>query len=121
MLCTADSIGGTVIRFFRILAVLLVAALGGAGPAFAADYPVRPVKWVVPYPPGGTTDVLARIIAVWLTEKMGQPSGVENNPAGGNNIGVELLVTAPADGYTLLLVNPANGINATLSKDLRFN
>src|SRR6202171_1365674 len=121
MLCTADSIGGTVIRFFRILAVLLVAALAGAGPAFAVDYPVRPVKWVVPYPPGGTTDVLARIIAVWLTEKMGQQFIVENKPGGGNNIGVEAVVTAPADGYTMLLVNPANGITPTLYKNLSYN
>ncbi len=109
------------IRFFRILALSLVAALAGAGPAFAADYPVRPVKWVVPYPPGGTTDVLARIIAQWLTEKMGQSFVIDNKPGGGNNIGVEFVVTAPPDGYTMLLVNPANGINATLYKDLRFN
>src|SRR5207302_7327821 len=72
MLCTRDSTGGTVIRLFRILALSLAAALAGAGPVFAVDYPVRPVKWIVPYPPGGTTDVLARIIAQWLTEKMGQ-------------------------------------------------
>jgi tripartite-type tricarboxylate transporter receptor subunit TctC len=64
--------GGTVIRLFRILALSLVAALAGAGPAFAVDYPVHPVKWIVPYPPGGTTDVLARIMAQWLSEKMGQ-------------------------------------------------
>src|ERR1700687_1393240 len=121
MLCTRGSIGGTVIRLFRILALSLLAALAGADPAFAVDYPVRPVKWVVPYPPGGTTDVLARIIAVWLTEKMGQAFVIENKPGGGNNIGVELVVTAPADAYTMLLVNPANGITATLYKDLRFN
>jgi tripartite-type tricarboxylate transporter receptor subunit TctC len=113
--------GGTVIRLIRILALSLVAALAGAGPAFAADYPVRSVKWIVPYPPGGTTDVLARIIAVWLSEKMGQAFVIENKPGGGNNIGVELVVTAPPDGYTILLVNPANGINATLYKDLRYN
>ncbi|HKN58927.1 MAG TPA: tripartite tricarboxylate transporter substrate-binding protein, partial [Gemmatimonadaceae bacterium] len=109
------------IRLFRILALSLAAALAGAGPVFAVDYPVRPVKWIVPYPPGGTTDVLARIVAVWLTEKMGQAFVVENKPGGGNNIGVEAVVTAPPDGYTMLLVNPANGINATLYKDLRFN
>jgi len=80
--------GGTVIRLVRILALTLVAALAGAGPAFAVDYPVRPVKWIVPYPPGGTTDVLARIVAVWLTEKMGQAFVIENKPGGGNNIGV---------------------------------
>ena len=109
------------IRLCRILALTLLAALAGAGPAFAADYPVRPVKWIVPYPPGGTTDVLARIIAVWLTEKMGQAFVIENKPGGGNNIGVEAVVTAPPDGYTMLLVNPANGINATLYKNLPFD
>jgi tripartite-type tricarboxylate transporter receptor subunit TctC len=75
----------------------------------------------VPYPPAGTTDVLARIIAQWLSDKLGQPVLVENKPGGGNNIGVEYVVTSPPDGYTLLLVNPANGINATLYKKLPFN
>src|SRR3981081_1385966 len=121
MLCTRGAIGGPVIRLFRILALTLVAALAGVGPAFAVDYPVRPVKWIVPYPPGGTTDVVARIIAQWLTEKMGQAFVVENTPGGGNNIGGEAVVTAPPDGYTMLLVNPANGINATLYKNLSFN
>src|ERR1700693_3616816 len=121
MLCTRGSMGGTVVPLLRILALSLVAVLAGAGTAFAVDYPVRPVKWVVPYPPGGTTDVLARIIAQWLSEKMGQAFVIENKPGGGNNIGVEAVVTAPPDGYTMLLVNPANGINATLYKDLRYN
>ncbi len=109
------------IRLFRIVVLAMVAALAGAGPVFALDYPVRPVKWVVPYPPGGTTDVLARIVAQWLTEKMGQPFVVDNKPGGGNNIGVEFVIASPPDGYTMLLVNPANGINATLYKDLRYN
>jgi len=109
------------IRLVRILTFALAAALASATPALAADYPTHPVKWVVGYPPGGTTDVLARIIAQWLTEKMGQSFVVENKPGGGNNIGAEAVVTAPPDGYTMLLVNPANGINATLYKDLRFN
>src|SRR3984893_13812632 len=113
--------GGTVIRLVRILALTLVAALAGVGPAFAVDYPVRPVKWIVPYPPGGTTDVLARIIAQWLSEKIGQAFVIENKPGAGNNIGVEVVVAAPPDGYTMLLVNPANGINATLYKNLSFN
>jgi tripartite-type tricarboxylate transporter receptor subunit TctC len=110
-----------VIRLIRILALSLLAALAGTGPALAVDYPVRPVKWIVGYPPGGTTDVLARIIAQWLTEKMGQAFVIENKAGAGNNIGVEVVVAAPPDGYTMLLVNPANGINATLYKDLRFN
>ena len=92
-----------------------------AGSAAALDYPTRPVKWVVPYPPAGTTDVLARIMAQWLSEKMGQQFVIENKPGAGNNIGTEFVVNAPPDGYTMLLVNPANGINATLYKNLSFN
>lgn len=107
------------IRFARIVGLALIAALVGS--ASAADYPNRSVKWVVPYPPAGTTDVLARIIAQWLTEKMGQQFVIENKPGGGNNIGVDYVVNSPPDGYTLLLVNPANGINATLYKNLNYN
>jgi tripartite-type tricarboxylate transporter receptor subunit TctC len=110
-----------VTRLSRVLALGLTCLALIAGPARAADYPVKPVKWVVPYPPAGTTDVLARIVAQWLTEKMGQPFVVENKPGAGNNLGVEAVVNAPHDGYTMLLVNPANGINATLYKKLNFN
>ncbi|MEP7068188.1 MAG: tripartite tricarboxylate transporter substrate binding protein [Usitatibacter sp.] len=108
------------IRLARSVAFALVAVLA-AGAASALDYPTRPVKWVVPYPPGGTTDVLARIVAQWLSEKMGQQFIIENKPGGGNNIGVEYVVNAAPDGYTMLLVNPANGINTTLYKNLPFN
>jgi tripartite-type tricarboxylate transporter receptor subunit TctC len=111
----------SVIRLARFVVFTLLTTLAGLGPAFAIDYPTRPVKWVVPYPPGGTTDVLARIMAQWLSEKMGQQFVIENKPGGGNNIGVEAVVNAPPDGYTMLLVNPANGINATLYKNLSFD
>jgi len=104
----------------RLLALALLCIVS-AGPAHAADYPTRPVKWVVPYPPAGTTDVLARIVAQWLTEKLGQPFVIENKPGAGNNLGTESVVKATPDGYTMLLVNPANGINATLYKELSFN
>jgi tripartite-type tricarboxylate transporter receptor subunit TctC len=103
------------------LRALLFLAFAVAGFASAADYPNRPVKWVVPYPPGGTTDLLARITAQWLSDKLGQPFLIENKPGGGNNIGVEYVVKSAPDGYTMLLVNPANGINATLYKELPFN
>lgn len=99
----------------------VVALCAGAGAAVAADYPNRAIKWVVPYPPGGTTDVLARIMAQGLTERLGQTVIVENKPGAGNNIGTEAVINAPADGYTMLLVNPANGINASLYKNLSFN
>ncbi|HUP08101.1 MAG TPA: tripartite tricarboxylate transporter substrate-binding protein, partial [Caldimonas sp.] len=110
------------IRPARLLAYAclgLAALCGRAVPA--ADYPVRPIKFVVPYTPAGTTDVLARIIAQWLTERLGQTVYVENKPGAGNNLGVEFVVNSPPDGYTMLLVNPANGINATLYKNLSFN
>lgn len=105
----------------RTLAFALLVSLALTGSAPAADYPVRAVKWVVPYPPGGTTDVLARVMSQWLSEKMGQPFLIENKAGGGNNIGVDYVVHAAPDGYTMLLVNPANGINTTLYKKLPFN
>ena len=107
-------------RHFRFAAAALFALVSFAGSAFA-EYPTHPVKLVVGYPPGGTTDVLARLITKWLSEHLGQQFIVENKPGGGNNIGTEFVVNAPADGYTMLLVNPANGINATLYKNLSFN
>jgi tripartite-type tricarboxylate transporter receptor subunit TctC len=89
--------------------------------AQAEDYPTKPVKWVVAYPPGGTTDILARIVGQTLSERLGQQFVIDNRPGAGNNIGTEMVVNAPPDGYTILLVNPANGINATLYKRLPFN
>jgi tripartite-type tricarboxylate transporter receptor subunit TctC len=89
--------------------------------ASAADYPARPVRFVVGYPPGGATDILARLIGQRLSETLGQQFVVENKPGAGNNLGTDAVVNAPADGYTVLLVNPANYINATLYTNLKFN
>ena len=110
--------------FIRRAAVTVLVALTAfsfQGAAVAQAYPNKPIKWIVPYPPAGTTDVLARITAQWLSENLGQQVVVENKPGGGNNIGTEFVINAPADGYTMLLVNPANGINASLYKKLPFN
>ena len=103
------------------VAITTLTAFGLMQSACAADYPTRAIKWIVPYPPAGTTDVLARIVAQWLSESLGQQIIVENKAGGGNNIGTEFVVNAAPDGYTMLLVNPANGINATLYKKLPFN
>lgn len=103
---------------------LLAASPLAASPlskALAADYPARPVKWVVGYPPGGATDILARLIGQRLSEKFGQQFVIENKPGAGNNIGTESVVNAEPDGYTLQLVNPANYINASLYTNLKFN
>src|SRR3954471_9468994 len=101
--------------------IAAIALLAFAGVVSAQDYPTRAVKWVVPYPPGGTTDLLARLFAPYLSEKLGQTFIVENKPGGGNNIAVEQVVRSDPDGYTILLVNPANGINTTLYPKLPFN
>jgi tripartite-type tricarboxylate transporter receptor subunit TctC len=103
------------------LVALAAALLAFAGSAAAEDYPAKPVKWVVPYTPAGTTDILARIVGQYLSDHLGQQFVIDNRPGAGNNIGTEVVVNAPPDGYTLLLVNPANGINATLYKKLPFN
>jgi tripartite-type tricarboxylate transporter receptor subunit TctC len=89
--------------------------------AQAQDYPTRPVRWVVGYPPGGATDILARLIGQRLSERLNQQFVVENKPGAGNNVGTESVVNADPDGYTILLVNPANGINASLYAKLNFN
>jgi len=89
--------------------------------ALAQDYPTRPVRWVVGYPPGGATDILARLIGQRLSERLHQQFVIENKPGAGNNVGTEAVVNADPDGYTVLLVNPANGINASLYAKLSFN
>ncbi len=107
--------------FARLLGIAVAGVTLAGVPAFAADYPTKPVRWIVTYPPGGTTDLLARLMGNYLGERLGQTFVIENKPGGGNNIGTEFVARAPHDGYTLLLVNPANGINQSLYKNLKFN
>ena len=89
--------------------------------AWAQSYPTRPVRIIVGFAAGGSTDVTGRLLAQWLSERLGQPFVMENRPGAGTNIGTEAVVHAPADGYTLLFVTPANAINATLYDKLNFN
>ena len=89
--------------------------------ASAQSYPSRPVRWIVPAPPGGPLDIVARFFGQWLSERLGQPFIVENRPGGGTNIATEMVARAPADGYTLLSVVTAAAINATLYDKLNFN
>ena len=100
------------------LALLCLSPLAGAQ---AADYPTRPVHIIVGYPPGGSTDIVARLIGNWLSQRLGQQFIVENRAGAGNNIGTEQVTKAAPDGYTMLLVNPANAINTSLYKKLNFN
>jgi tripartite-type tricarboxylate transporter receptor subunit TctC len=89
--------------------------------AWAQAYPARPVRMVVPFAAGGSTDITARLIGQWLSERLGQQFVIENRPGAGSNIGTELVVNAPPDGYTLLLVGASSAINATLYEKLNFN
>src|SRR5262245_8849736 len=89
--------------------------------AFAQAYPTRPVRIVVGFPAGGGSDIIARLMGQYLSERLGQPFIIENRPGAGSNIATEAVVRAPPDGYTLLLVTALNAINATLYDRLSFN
>jgi tripartite-type tricarboxylate transporter receptor subunit TctC len=104
-----------------VFAAALSAPVWSACGALALDYPTRPVRFIVGYPAGGATDILARIVGQRLSERLGQQFVIENKPGAGNNIGTEAVVNAEPDGYTVLLINPANFINASLYTNLRFN
>ena len=88
---------------------------------WAQTYPTRPVRLVVGFPPGGGTDITARLIGQWLSERLGQQLVIENRPGAGSNIATEGVARAAADGYTLLLVSAAHAINATLYDRLNYN
>jgi tripartite-type tricarboxylate transporter receptor subunit TctC len=99
-----------------------LALIGDAAAANAADdYPNHPVRWLVGYPPAGSTDICARLIGQYLSEHLGQQFIIENKPGAGNNLAAEMAAKSLPDGYTVFLVNPANAINATLYKNLSFN
>jgi tripartite-type tricarboxylate transporter receptor subunit TctC len=105
---------------------LHLAAAAAALPALprianAQAYPTRTVRIIVPFAPGGSTDISARLIGQWLSERLGQQFVIENRPGAGSNIGTELVVNAPPDGYTLLLVGASSAINMTLYEKLSFN
>src|SRR5262245_46493495 len=108
-------------RKFLHLATSVVALPAASRFAWAQTYPTRTVRLIVPSAPAGTLDTLARLMAQWLSERLGQSFIVENRPGAGTNIGTEAVVNANPDGYTLLLVAPANAINATLYDKLNFN
>jgi tripartite-type tricarboxylate transporter receptor subunit TctC len=108
-------------RKFLHLAAGAVALPAVSQIAWAQAYPARPVRFIVGWPAGGTTDIAARLMGQWLSERLGQPFVVENRPGAASNIGTEAVVRAPADGYTLLAVTATNTVNATLYDRLNFN
>ena len=89
--------------------------------AWAQSYPVRPVRIIVPTPPGGGADIIARLVGQWLSERLGQQFVIDNRPGAGTNIGTEAVVHAAPDGYSLLWITLANAVNASLYAKLNFD
>src|ERR1700746_3222074 len=105
-----------------LLATLaIIASFANAETASTQAFPTRPVRIVVGFPPGGVSDIVARLMGQWLSERLRQTIHSEKQPGAGSNIAPEAVVRAPADGYTRLLVNPANAISATLYDNLNYN
>ena len=108
-------------RQFLYLAAGAAALPAVSRSARAQTYPTRPVRWIIGFPAGGGSDVLARLLGQWLSERLGQPFVIENRPGAGTNIAAEAVVRAPPDGYTLLQASTPAAINATLYDKLNFN
>ena len=107
----------------RLLTLASLAAASAVAPPLAAadDYPSKPLRWVVPFPAGGSTDMIARQMGEWLTSRLGQPVILEYKPGDGTNAGIKEVVHEPADGYTMLLAVVTNAINPALYKVLPFD
>lgn len=107
----------------KVLQLAAVVAASQALPCFAwsNDYPIRPLQWIVGFPPGGGTDVIAREMARWLSDHLGQEVVIVNKPGAATNIAAQAAINLPADGYTLLWIGSSNAINATLYKTLPFD
>jgi tripartite-type tricarboxylate transporter receptor subunit TctC len=105
---------------------LQIAGAAAATPALirrarALDYPVRPLRWIVGFPPGGGTDTVARIMAQWLSERLGQSVVIVNRPGASTNISIQAAVSSPPDGYTLVFIAASAALNTTLFENLPFN
>jgi len=109
------------IRHFRAALVGLICLSGFVTPCFAADYPNRPVRWLIGFAAGGPVDIVARIMSQWLSERLGQQFVVENRAGSGGNLAAAAGIAAAPDGYTLLFVAPNNAISTSLYKKLPFD
>ncbi len=108
-------------RQFLRLAGAAPIVLAGLRRAGAQSYPARPLRWIVGFPPGGGADIVSRIMAPWLAERLGQPVVIENKPGASSNISIQAVVNSPPDGYTLLFVPASAAVNVTLFENLPFN
>ena len=108
-------------RRFLHQAVAAGAVCAAARGARAEAYPARPLRWVVGFPPGGGADIVSRIMAPWLAERLGQPVVIENKPGASSNISIQAVVNSPPDGYTLLFIPASAAVNVSLFDNLQFN
>jgi tripartite-type tricarboxylate transporter receptor subunit TctC len=108
-------------RRFLHQAFAIGAACAAAPDARAQAYPARPLRWVVGFPPGGGADIVSRIMAPWLAERLGQPVVIENKPGASSNISIQAVVNSPPDGYTLLFIPASAAVNVSLFDNLQFN
>jgi tripartite-type tricarboxylate transporter receptor subunit TctC len=108
-------------REFLRLAGAAAALPAIASRASAQAYPARPLRWVVGFPAGGGADIVSRIMAPWLAERLGQPVVIENKPGASSNISIQTVVNSPPDGYTVLFVPASAAVNVTLFDNLSFN
>src|SRR5579872_1302176 len=109
------------IRAILFMIASAIIAIAAPGPLQAQTYPSRPVRIFVGFQAGGSTDVLVRIVAQWLSQRLGQPFVVENRPGAAGNIATSAALHAPADGYTLLTLTSTGTVNATLYDNLDFD
>jgi tripartite-type tricarboxylate transporter receptor subunit TctC len=107
----------------RFLQVVGIAAAGAALPqhAQALDYPVKPIRWIIGYPAGGSADTVSRILAQWLTERLGQPVIIENKPGAATNISLQAAINSPPDGYTMVYLGTSATVNPSFFESLPFN
>src|SRR6478736_9096605 len=117
------TMGGVMLRILRnsVFGLVFLSTLLGAAPPASAAYPDRPVHWIIGFSAGGPVDIVARIMAQWLTDRFGQQFIVENRTGSGGNIAAAAAISSPPDGYTLLFVAPNNAISTSLYKKLPYD
>src|SRR5918992_3052527 len=106
--------------FFRFIAVALFVCTAGISPVFSQAYPTKPIRLILPFPPGGPSDILGRALTQKLSEQMGQQVIADNRPGAGGNLGLELTAKAPPDGYTVVLSSPLISLSPSLYSKLNY-
>src|SRR5437879_35858 len=107
---------GTMLKMLSVIAVAVLAS-----EVFAQNFPVKPIRFILPYPPGGNSDVLGRPIANEMSKSLGQPVVIDYKPGGGSSIGADATAKSPPDGYTVVMLLPAHAVNATLMPTLPYD